>query len=1183
MVIGLLALGIGRGGAAEYGRVAEIFAKHCVDCHAVQDPEGKFVLETHDLLMKGGESGPAIMPGNSSDSLLVKMVEGRFEKDGKTVAMPPGKRKKLETEEIAALRAWIDAGAHGPAAGAETVKAAAIPKIQPKSAPRQPVTAAASTANGQWVALGRHGEIELFAADEQMTVRKITGLKGNVNALAFSPDGQQLYSAAGDPGLGGEAQVWRVADGTLVRTLAGHRDALYALAVSPDGKRLATGGYDQTIKLWNLETGEELRTLTGHNGCIYGLSFRADGKILASSSGDRTVKLWDAATGERRDTFSQPLKEQYAVAFSPDGKRLAAAGADNRIRIWEVTPEAKETTNPLLISKFAHEGSVLRLAYSPDGKWLLSSADNKSVKLWDAETVTEKTVIGTHGDWPTALSFVLGHKGAVVGRLDGSTSLYALPDGGTLPLPKPELARVEPRGVQRGTTARLKLTGKRFHTAKAVKFAHPGIKAELLTDPAPSFSEAWINVEIPGGLPRGAQEFAVTTAAGETPKQRLHIDELPQISPASAEQPVRLSTLPTSIWGTLHKPGDLHRYEFRAPAGQTIVFDAAARGLGSKADLRLTLSDTTGRILASGGRVDGTSDPLLVHTFAAEGEFLLAVQDAVFAGSAEHYYRVDIGSFPYVAGVFPTMTAKDEPAKVRLLGFNLPPDAAVALAKPNGAESVVPVDAERFRFRREFKVAVTDREHRQESEPNNGKDSASSFPLGGIVSGQFAGGTHADEDWFKFNAAAGETWVLETAAAQIGSPADTKLEVLDAAGQPVLRTYLQAVRDSAITFRGIDSSANDCRVENWEEMEMNQLLYLQGEVVKLFRAPQGPDSGWVFYNRNGRRKTYFDTSATAHAVNEPCYIVEARAPDAPPRPNGLPVFPIYFENDDDAERRLGSDSKLFFTASKAGEYFVRVTETRGFTGDRFAYRLSVRRARPDFNATLGGANPAIARGSGQSFTINVERLDGFEGPVDVTLTGLPAGLVAPTQLTVQAGLTSASGTMFVTTNCPSLSEAEASGVKVLVSAEIDGQRVTKEPISFGKIALAESAPLYVTLAAPGTNPAELSIAPGQTVSAKIRIHRQGHAGRVSFNVDNLPHGVIVDNIGLSGVLIPEDQDEREITLMAAKWVPETDRACYAVSSEAGRQTSAPLLLKVRGASRNVASAPAVPASGSAVR
>jgi hypothetical protein len=71
------------------------------------------------------------------------------------------------------------------------------------------------------------------------------------------------------------------------------------------------------------------------------------------------------------------------------------------------------------------------------------------------------------------------------------------------------------------------------------------------------------------------------------------------------------------------------------------------------------------------------------------------------------------------------------------------------------------------------------------------------------------------------------------------------------------------------------------------------------------------------------------------------------------------------------------------------------------------------------------------------------------------------------------------------------------------------------------------------------------------------------AGYTNFDVDNLPHGVIVDNIGLNGVLIAKDQNEREIFLTAAKWVPETDRLCFAVENQAGRQTSRPVLLHVR--------------------
>jgi WD40 repeat protein len=415
---------------ANYASVDTIFSKYCLDCHASKDPEGELVLESFDSLMKGGEIGPAILPGKSADSLLIKMIEGRFEKEGKRKIMPPGKRAKLTPAEIATIKTWIDAGASAPSAPL-AAKELVLPKIAPKNPPRDPVNGVASMKNGTAIAVARYGKVELRCSPAAPGNFRTFDFPGNAHAVAFTHDGNRLFAAGGQPALSGEVREWTVS-GTnqsraLVRSFTAHKDGIYSMALSPDDKILATGSYDQKIKLWDADTGKELKTLSGHNGCIFGLVFRPDGKILASASADRTVKLWDVASGERRETLSQPLKDVYAVAFSPDGKRLAAGGADNRIRIWEISESAAQTTNPLLHSKFGHEGTILRLAYSPDGKTLASTADDRTVKLWDAEEMHVRQVLEEQPDWPTALAFAK-NSAIVVGRLDGTLKIYDFAD-----------------------------------------------------------------------------------------------------------------------------------------------------------------------------------------------------------------------------------------------------------------------------------------------------------------------------------------------------------------------------------------------------------------------------------------------------------------------------------------------------------------------------------------------------------------------------------------------------------------------------------------------------------------------------------------------------------------------------------------------------------------------------------
>ncbi len=81
--------------------VKPTFAAKCVSCHNEKLALGKFALHSADAVLKGGETGPAIVPGDAAKSLLIDKIVTR--------QMPPGK-VKLSDAEIDQIRAWINTG-----------------------------------------------------------------------------------------------------------------------------------------------------------------------------------------------------------------------------------------------------------------------------------------------------------------------------------------------------------------------------------------------------------------------------------------------------------------------------------------------------------------------------------------------------------------------------------------------------------------------------------------------------------------------------------------------------------------------------------------------------------------------------------------------------------------------------------------------------------------------------------------------------------------------------------------------------------------------------------------------------------------------------------------------------------------------------------------------------------------
>ena len=742
---------------------------------------------------------------------------------------------------------------------------------------------------------------------------------------------------------------------------------------------------------------------------------------------------------------------------------------------------------------------------------------------------------------------------------------------------KLELTSITPRAVHIGGELLVSLAGKNFTEDTQAMASHPGLKVQI-AKPSVKATSASLKITAGADVPRGAYDVWLKNASGESAKLKVYADEIkPTVTKAVdfKEAPVSLAALPASVWGTLTETGQHDAYRFTAKAGEELVLDLAVAQVGSVAKSpTLEIVDANRTVLAVNRGLDSGSDPFLAWKAPADGDYHILVSNTTMDGSANHAYRLTIGALPFVTSWSPLTAQAGKETQVTLIGHHLGDKATVTMKAEKEGMTNVPLDAKALRFRTMPSLRVSALTQVSEVEGNDDLAKAQVVPSSASVNGLLA--KAGDTDHFAFDAKKGQTWIIETLAAQAGSPADTKLEVLHPDGKPVARLLMQAVRDSYNNFRSVDANNPDIRLQNWEEMELNEHVWFNGDVMKIIRMPRGPDAGCFFYVSDGKRRAYFDTSATSHSLDEPCYVVEPYPLGSTIAANGLPIFTLNYQNDDSSDRKIGRDSRLTFTAPADGRFVVRVTDTRGWGGERFVYSLAIREPKPDFSVKLAGINPTVMPGASVGFSFRADRKDNFDDPIQIDITGLPAGYWATSPLIIEAGHDLISGSLHAMPDAAK--DADWSKVKITATAK----GLKHDAGTFGKVTLGAKPKFIIVLEpdaggkpvmrdpAAETKPRELTLAPGQTVKAWLRAIREDNKDLLSLDVHGLPHGVIVDDIGLNGVQIRAGENERPIFFRAANWMTECESLCHgAISSarnehdSAGLQTSFPILMKIR--------------------
>ncbi|WP_438471304.1 nSTAND1 domain-containing NTPase [Streptomyces asiaticus] len=265
--------------------------------------------------------------------------------------------------------------------------------------------------------------VEAFAAQRLIVIgentaqlplqRRLTGHKGDVGAVAFSPDGHTLATGSDD----GTVRLWDPATGRTRRALTSHNGAVRAVAFNPDGHTLATSSADRTVRLWDPATGRTRRILTGHNGAVRAVAFNPDGRTLATADENGTVRLWDSATGRTQRTLTSHNGAVTSVAFNPDGRTLATAGTDDIVRLWD------SATGRIRRILTGHKGDVEAVAFSPDGRTLATGGDDRTVRLWDTTGRTRRILTG-HKGIVYSVAFSPDGRTLATGGIDGTVRLW---------------------------------------------------------------------------------------------------------------------------------------------------------------------------------------------------------------------------------------------------------------------------------------------------------------------------------------------------------------------------------------------------------------------------------------------------------------------------------------------------------------------------------------------------------------------------------------------------------------------------------------------------------------------------------------------------------------------------------------------------------------------------------------
>lgn len=338
-----------------HSEVMPLLRRACLACHNEKIAESGLNMETVAKMLAGGDSGPALVAGDATMSLLISRSSGAEEP-----LMPPEDNsagaKPLTPQELGLLSLWIRQGAKVGEA-----KPSDSPAWQRIPATFQPIYAIDVSPSGQYLAASRGSAVVLHEVAGLAEIGRLIdpslpesagGAAADIDlvqAISFSPDGSQIAT-------GGyrSVKLWSKQNRTLDLATKPWAQGLGPLAAASESAIRAIAQADFSIRVFEGDTPEPKATLVGHGQPIVGLALKGTGETLVSVDAAGNVIVWNTQTGQplTRIELSRAIDSLVAPASLSHFALLDGLGGIHLFQIvagepMTIQPHVAEATAPI--------------------------------------------------------------------------------------------------------------------------------------------------------------------------------------------------------------------------------------------------------------------------------------------------------------------------------------------------------------------------------------------------------------------------------------------------------------------------------------------------------------------------------------------------------------------------------------------------------------------------------------------------------------------------------------------------------------------------------------------------------------------------------------------------------------------------------------------------------------------